>query len=179
MTDEPNTRNPAENPVSTAPKIPIEGQPAASTSPPEAESPAESPSEPISAPAPTPTPTTPPEPAPKPSPKEAPSPEMAAAGGGGSRDGGAEPEAEKALREPFPFVRLLYAVLFGIIASFAFWVVLLLAFLQFVTVAIAGEKNDELQQFSRQVAHYLKQMFDYMTLASDERPFPFGPFPKE
>jgi hypothetical protein len=178
MTDEASSQNPAESPDSGPSKIPIEGLPAASALPPAAESPAEFVAEPISAPAPTPTPPPPPEPAPKPSPKEAPAPETAA-GGAERKGGGAEPEAEKSLREPFPFVRLLYAVLFGIIASFAFWVVLLLAFLQFVTVAIAGEKNDELQQFSRQVAHYLKQMFDYMTLASDERPFPFGPFPKE
>jgi hypothetical protein len=95
------------------------------------------------------------------------------------KEEGSEKGADANLREPFPFVRLLFSVLFGIITWFAIWIVLLLAFLQYVTVAIAGEKNDELQEFSRKFATYMKQMFDYMMLASDERPFPFGPFPKE
>lgn len=84
-----------------------------------------------------------------------------------------------ALREPFPFVRILFTILFGIVASFVFWIIVLLAVLQFATIAIAGEKNDELKRFCRLTARYMQEMFDYMTLASDERPFPLGPFPKD
>ncbi len=85
----------------------------------------------------------------------------------------------QSLREPFPFTRLFSTIAFGILASFAFWIIAILALLQFATIAIAGQKNDELQHFSRLMARYLQEVFDYMTLAIDTQPFPLGPFPKE
>ena len=91
----------------------------------------------------------------------------------------ASPPAEQSLREPFPFVRLLMTIGFGILASFAFWIIVMLALLQFATIAVAGQKNEELQHFSRLMARYMQEIFDYMTLANDTRPFPLGPFPKE
>ena len=90
----------------------------------------------------------------------------------------APPEAQS-LREPFPFARLFLTIMFGVIASFAFWLIIVLALLQFATIAIAGQKNDELQHFSRLMGRFIREVFDFMTLASDERPFPLGPFPKE
>jgi hypothetical protein len=89
------------------------------------------------------------------------------------------PAAAQSLREPFPFARLFLTIAFGVIASFAFWIIVMLALLQFATIAIAGQKNDELQHFSRLMARYVQEIFDYMTLAIDTRPFPLGPFPKE
>ncbi len=91
----------------------------------------------------------------------------------------ASPTEEKTLREPFPFARLFLTVAFGVIASFAFWIIIMLALLQFATIAVAGQKNEELQYFSRLMARYMQEIFDYMTLATDARPFPLGPFPKE
>jgi hypothetical protein len=91
----------------------------------------------------------------------------------------AAPSAEQSLREPFPFARLFLTIAFGVIASFAFWIIMMLALLQFATIAIAGQKNDELKHFSRLMARYVQEIFDYMTLAIDTRPFPLGPFPKE
>ena len=92
----------------------------------------------------------------------------------------AAPEAEETrLRAPFPFARLFFAVLFGVLASLVFWIVILLSALQFITIAISGEKNDELDRFNRRIARYMQEMFDYTMLSSDMRPFPFGPFPAE
>jgi hypothetical protein len=89
------------------------------------------------------------------------------------------PEIPVKPREPFPFGHLLMAILYVFIAGFVFWIVIFLAFLQYVTIAIAGEKNDELQHFSRMTARYMQEMFDYITLSRAARPFPLGPFPKE
>lgn len=183
MTDETNAENPANPPGNGASPAAGEGQlpkPEASGPPEPADGAA---SEGSSGPASEPKPASQPE-----TPSAEPDlgataggegDQSSAAGNEAAQEPEAEPEQENRLREPFPFVRLLFSVLFGIIASFVFWIVVLLAFLQFVAIAIAGEKNEELQQFARKVASYMKQMFDYMTLASDERPFPFGPFPKE
>jgi hypothetical protein len=89
------------------------------------------------------------------------------------------PEPAPSLREPFPFARLFLTIVFGVIASIAFWLFVVLALLQFVTIAIAGQKNEELQYFSRRMGRFIQEVFDYITLASDTQPFPLGPFPKE
>ncbi len=96
---------------------------------------------------------------------------------GSSETDSAPPEAQS-LREPFPFARLFLTILFGFIASFAFSLIVVLAVLQFVTIAIAGHKSEELQQFCRLVGRYMQEVFDYMTLASDTQPFPLGSAPK-
>lgn len=90
-----------------------------------------------------------------------------------------ESSATPSLREPFPFGRLALAVVFGCLAAVASWFLVVFAVLQFVTIAIAGQKNSELQHFSRLTARYVQEAFDYMTLTSDVQPFPLGPFPKE
>ena len=64
------------------------------------------------------------------------------------------------------------------VAWFVFWVAVLLAVLQFVATAIAGHANDELKGISRSVIQYLGQLVAYISMVSDERPFPLGSFPK-
>jgi hypothetical protein len=91
----------------------------------------------------------------------------------------ASDSAEQNLREPFPFARLFLTIAFGVVASFAFWIIAMLALLQFATIAIAGQRNGELMHFSRLMSRYVQEVFDYMTLSVDSRPFPLGPFPKE
>ena len=91
----------------------------------------------------------------------------------------ASPPSEQSLREPFPFARLFLTIAFGVVASVAFWIIAILALLQFATIAIAGHKNNELVHFSRLMARYAQEVFDYMTLSVDSKPFPLGPFPKE
>ncbi len=81
-------------------------------------------------------------------------------------------------REAFPIERLLYSIGFAVVAWFVFWVVVLLAVLQFVATAIAGHVNDELKGISRSVIQYLNQLVAYISVVSDERPFPLGSFPK-
>lgn len=81
-------------------------------------------------------------------------------------------------REAFPIERLLFSIGFAVVAWFVFWVVVLLAVLQFVATAIAGRVNGELKGISRSVILYLAQLISYISLVSDERPFPLGSFPK-
>lgn len=87
-------------------------------------------------------------------------------------------ETHPPLREPFPFLRLLYAAGFAIAGWVVFWLVLFLGALQFLTIAITGQANDELRHFTRNMTRYLFEILSYVTLVQDERPFPFGPFPK-
>lgn len=85
-----------------------------------------------------------------------------------------EPQAP---REPFPWKRLLYSVLFAVIGWFALWIAFALAVFQFIVVAIEGRPRDDLKQLTQNIVEYLRQLFGYITFAQDERPFPFAPFP--
>lgn len=82
------------------------------------------------------------------------------------------------LRHPFPFARLFYAIGFAFIAWLVFWLILILAALQFATRAVVGHSNEELRQFSRNLITYISELLAYVSLARDERPFPIGTFPK-
>ena len=89
------------------------------------------------------------------------------------------PPPPHALRPPFPWMRLLYAIGFAVVAWVMFWlIVLLLAPLQFITIAIAGKPNEELKHMSLRAMHYLVELLVFITGARDEKPFPLGPFPK-
>ena len=87
-------------------------------------------------------------------------------------------EAHPPLRTPFPFTRLVYAFGFAVVGWLVFWGIIILAIAQFITLAIAGQANEELRTFTRNVVHYLAEILAYTALLRDEPPFPFGPFPK-
>jgi hypothetical protein len=80
---------------------------------------------------------------------------------------------------PFPFVRLAFALGFAVIAWFVLWTLFVLGIVQFAMYAIEGHVNDELKRFTRRLACYLWELLTFICFARDERPFPFGPFPKD
>lgn len=82
-------------------------------------------------------------------------------------------------RAPFPAIRLLYAIGFGVVAWFVFWITVLLALVQFVVVAINGKVNDELKSFTVNLIQYLWELMAFITFVRDEQPFPIGSFPKQ
>lgn len=90
---------------------------------------------------------------------------------------GTAPPLESEERYGFPWKRLIFAVLFSLIAWFAFWIALGLALIQFIYVAIERRPNEELKAVTRNIAQYLREVFSYITFARDEKPFPFAPFP--
>ncbi|MBV9989747.1 MAG: DUF4389 domain-containing protein [Alphaproteobacteria bacterium] len=83
------------------------------------------------------------------------------------------------VRPPFPFERLFYALAFAVIAWFLFPVLVVLGIAQFAVYAIEGHANEELKSFTRRLACYLWELLTFICFARDEKPFPFGPFPKE
>ncbi len=77
----------------------------------------------------------------------------------------------------FHAARLLYAIGFGIIAWFVFWIAMIIGVVQFVMMAIQGRVNEELRSFSVNLVQYLWELVAYVTFVRDEKPFPVGPFP--
>lgn len=90
----------------------------------------------------------------------------------------AQPPAPKMTLGMF-LERLLYALGFGIVAWVLFWLIaLLLTPMQFIHLAITGRTNPELKNLSLKGIHYMVELLAYVTVARDEKPFPFGPFPQ-
>ena len=73
--------------------------------------------------------------------------------------------------------RGLYMLGYGILAYFTFWVLIVMAIVQLIVVAIDGKPNADLRRFSRNAVQYLWELLAFLVFASDDRPFPFGPFP--
>ena len=82
------------------------------------------------------------------------------------------------VRQPFPIVRLFYALGFAFLAWLVLWIVFVLAVAQFVVIGINGKANDELRHISLGLLQYLFELLAFVVFARDERPFPFAPFPK-
>ncbi|HWA91738.1 MAG TPA: DUF4389 domain-containing protein [Rhizomicrobium sp.] len=82
------------------------------------------------------------------------------------------------VRPPFPLERLLFALGFAIIAWFVLWILFFVGLIQFAVVAVNGHANDELKRFSLSLVRYVGQLLDFVTFGREERPFPFGPYPR-
>jgi hypothetical protein len=95
---------------------------------------------------------------------------------GQTMDGSAIPQPKP--RSPFPLTRLLYAFGYAILAWLAFWFLLVLSGLQFIVLLVTGRVNPELRSFNLGLLQYLMELFAFISFARDDRPFPFGPFPK-
>ena len=63
--------------------------------------------------------------------------------------------------------------------SVAEFVTLVVVVFQFLTSLFTGKPNDRLNRFGRNLAHYFQQITVYMTFATEEKPFPFAPWPDE
>jgi len=81
-------------------------------------------------------------------------------------------------RPAFPAVRLFYALGFAIVAWVVFWLILILALVQFVVLLVDGRNNEELKNFNFSLIQYLWELLAFIGFVRDEQPFPFGPFPK-
>lgn len=92
-------------------------------------------------------------------------------------NGGAQTISPTDAHPPFPFVRFLYAIGFGMIAWFVFGIIVLVAVVQFIMIAIGGRVNEELRHFSVNLVQYLWELLAFITFVRDDQPFPLGPFP--
>ena len=76
------------------------------------------------------------------------------------------------------WLRGLFILIFGVILYFAFILVWLLVVFQFVSKVVTGNLNRQLADFSSGLLRYISQILGYITFQSDERPFPFSPWPE-
>ena len=76
-------------------------------------------------------------------------------------------------------MRIAYVLLFCIVFSFMDIVLFLIALVQAVSSVVSGEPSQTLRNYGNRLASYLKQIANYVSFASDDKPFPFADFPKD
>jgi uncharacterized protein DUF4389 len=75
------------------------------------------------------------------------------------------------------WLRGLFIVIFGVIFYVLYFVIWVLVVFQFLTKVVTGNLNDNLGQLSESLTSYAFQILLYITFQSEERPFPFSPWP--
>jgi hypothetical protein len=77
------------------------------------------------------------------------------------------------------WLRLVFMIVLCIaygVAEFVTWAVVMF---QFFASLLAGKPNHRLSRFGLNLARYFQQITVYMTFATEEKPFPFAPWPDE
>jgi hypothetical protein len=76
------------------------------------------------------------------------------------------------------WLRGLFIIIFGVIFYVLYFVIWVLVVFQFLTKVVTGELNKNLGQLSESLTSFAFQILLYITFQSEERPFPFSPWPK-
>lgn len=96
----------------------------------------------------------------------------AGAGHGGTGTDGSRAPVEANLKSKSTWLRLLFIVIFWVLAQLAALVAAFVVVLGFLWVLFTGETNDRLTRAGQGIATYIYQVLRYLTFNSDERPFP-------
>ncbi|MEM9715313.1 MAG: DUF4389 domain-containing protein [Pseudomonadota bacterium] len=70
-------------------------------------------------------------------------------------------------------IMIVMAILFGIAETVLF----IMTVIQFFWVVFSGQKNQALTDFGAALGRWLKQVADFQTMETEERPFPWAPWP--
>lgn len=82
------------------------------------------------------------------------------------------------LKSESTWMRLLYTALFAIVFNIAEVVVVVVFAIQFLSRLFTGRVNERLRALGQTLAAYIYEIVLYVTFHSDERPYPFGPWPQ-
>ena len=81
---------------------------------------------------------------------------------------------EENIKSRSTWLRLLFMVIFYVIATGTCAVLSVVVVLGFFWVLFTGEKNSQLQQAGQVIAAYLYEIVRYLTFNTEDKPFPFG-----
>jgi flagellar basal body-associated protein FliL len=81
---------------------------------------------------------------------------------------------EENIKSRSTWLRLLFMVVFYVLATVTSAVLSVVVVLGFFWVLFTGEKNSQLQQAGQVIAAYLYEIIRYLTFNTEDKPFPFG-----
>ena len=73
--------------------------------------------------------------------------------------------------------RLLYMIIFYLIYGVTDLALLVIALIQVILKIFTGEPSETLKDSGRSLALYVKQIAEYLSYASERKPFPFSDWP--
>ena len=88
-------------------------------------------------------------------------------------------KTEDNLKSKSTWSRLLYIILYAICFNVAEIVLAAIAIIQFFSSLITGTPLHQLRTFGTALSEYIKQLVEFLTYASHDKPFPVGEWPKE
>ena len=77
------------------------------------------------------------------------------------------------------WLRLLFMIVLSVAFNLAEFITFAVVAFQFLASLFTGQPNDRLTRFGRNLARYLQQITVYLTFTTEEKPFPFTPWPDE
>ncbi len=83
------------------------------------------------------------------------------------------------LLNPDIWIRLLFMFVFMMVLYVVGAVFCIVVVLQFLIVLVVGDRNNNLNRLSIMLGTYLLQIVDFLTFATELKPFPFGDFPDD
>ena len=81
---------------------------------------------------------------------------------------------EQHVKSKSTWLRLLFMVIYVVLASIATMVLGAVVILGFLVVLFSGESNASLRAAGQGIATYLYELVRFLTYNSDDKPFPFG-----
>lgn len=82
------------------------------------------------------------------------------------------------LSEQSIWQRLFFMLLFAVIFNIVEFIVFAVAVVQFLIRLTTGAVNTELQALGPRLGQYLQQIVAFETFNTEQRPYPFAPFPE-
>lgn len=87
-------------------------------------------------------------------------------------------ELKENLANENTWLRLLFMILFAVLLGLSDLLLLAVVILQFGFVLFGGERNRQLLDFGADLARFRYHTVRYLTFNTDERPWPFSPWPE-
>ena len=88
-----------------------------------------------------------------------------------------DPEFKERVTAKPTWTRGLYILLFVVIYNIAEIVIYGVVVLQFLFTLFTGTRNPQLLSLGKNLSTFVYQVFTYLTYNSDEKPYPFAPWP--
>ncbi len=76
------------------------------------------------------------------------------------------------------WIRVVYMILFAVIFYIVEFVIAVIAIVQFLSTLFTGKVNQQLQALGQGVGVYVNEITVFLTYHTDDKPYPFAPWPK-
>jgi len=88
-----------------------------------------------------------------------------------------EEDLKRHVKDKDTWLRFIYLVVFGVAFYLSIGLTFATSVFQFLAKLFSGSSFEGLSDFGDNLASYQAQVTRFLTFASDEKPFPFAPFP--